>query len=676
MKLINKKIPGICYSNISLIKRALLQNPENILPYHEIVLYVKKNWMNLNSSSNDIQEIVDLALNAPKSYFYEVEDGLWGIKDKIDARLNHIYEYMNPRKSPLRISDMKYRLKVYEADDVLRQMLLTDIRFSQIENTPYWILSEWVIINNMVYDYILKSDLIDAEKEYVIERVVLTNKLDKEKVIFLPQFDERFSTLGNRIEIKLSEDINDIDQQEIEVPVEISEEVGRLSYKIINFLKESKKEVSTTEIINHVFKVSQNEPSFPIYSEATKDLLEVVPEIKQIDKHKWLYRKEAANLKIVNDETVYYAVKNSTPTIENVSELMEYANQSVTPSSEQVLNRWGNEKKITEDMFYAYHTVSYFDRVKGYFIIPKTLIEQSILFRQNTHGKIMIEHEEYRYEWNWEIRNGKYYFFGDGVMDFFADSLIEPGHKLGFKVDKDIMFLIRVHKVGFDERYATEQQRYLDIGRLIEESKSVNKSIFSLMCETLATHPSGMHWSLLQDKISEKRSTTKNTVTNLLSRNECFKQVEDKKGYWRLNISKLSRYYINEENLEMEEPAETGKDDWMKQVDNEELITESTDDVQPQEEKGQEIIEFQSDEILEIQLLDTESLIQQIENTLIEITQEEKKLSDIISECVLENFNKGDIVAIEELYTSIEPSLNFFNKVKDFVNDRERKSVN
>ncbi|WP_099363585.1 hypothetical protein [Fredinandcohnia onubensis] len=674
MKLINKKIPGICYSNISLIKRALLQNPENILPYHEIVLYVKKNWMNLNSSSNDIQEIVDLALNAPKSYFYEVEDGLWGIKDKIDARLNHIYEYMNPRKSPLRISDMKYRLKVYEADDDLRQMLLTDIRFSQIENTPYWILSEWVIINNMVYDYILKSDLIDAEKEYVIERVVLTSKLDKEKVIFLPQFDDRFSTFGNRIEIKLSEDINDIDQQEIEVPVEISEEVGRLSYKIINFLKESKKEVYTTEIINHVFKVTQNEPSFPIYSEATKDLLEVVPEIKQIDKHKWLYRIEAANLKIVNDETVYYAVKNSTPTIENVSELMEYANQSVTPSSEQVLNRWRNEKKKNEDMLYAYHTVSYFDRVKGYFIIPNTLIEQSILFRQNTHGKIMIEHEEYRYEWNWEIRNGKYYFFGDGIMDYFADSLIEPGHKLGFKVDKNIMFLIRVHKVGFDERYATEQQRYLDIGRLIEESKSVNKSIFSLMCETLATHPSGMHWSLLQDKISEKRSTTKNTVTNLLSRNACFEQVEGKKGYWRLNISKLSRYYINEENLEMEEPAETGKDDRMEQVDIEELKTQSTEGLQPQEENGQEIIEFQSDEILELQLLDTESLIQQIEHTLIEITQEETKLRDLISEVVLENFNHGNISVIEELYTSIEPNLNFFNNVRDFVNDRERKS--
>ncbi|MDQ6598094.1 hypothetical protein [Bacillus salipaludis] len=673
MKMLNKDRPGICYSNISLIKKALLQNSENILPYPEILLYVKKNWMDLNSTFDDIKEIVELALYAPKSYFYEVEDGLWGIKDKIDDRLNHIYQYMNPRKISLKISDMKYRLKVYESDDILRQMLLSDIRFSQIENTPYWVLSEWVIINNLVYECIFNSELLVIDKETVLDRVIKLNKLDKDKVIFLPQFDDRFAVNGNRIEIKRVMETNtNPNKQKLEIPVEISEEVGRLSYRIINFIKESKKEVTTSQIINQVFYVTQNEPSFPIYMESIKELLEVVPEIKQAGEHTWLFKEEVSNFHIENNENVYYAVRNSLPTIENVKELRTVRN----PQTDQLKKESGNHNETSTDArTYAYHTVSYFDRVKGYFIIPKALREVSVLFRQSNYGKVMVQHDDFRYEWFWDMKENKYFFFGDGVMDFFADYLIEPGHKLRFEVDKQIMFLIRVHNVGFDERYASEQQRYLDIGRLVEESKTVNKSIFSLMCETLAIHPSGIHWSVLQDKISEKRSTTKNTITNLLSRNECFEQVEGKKGYWRLNISKLTRYYVDEENQEMIEPVESG----IELRANEKGSNESLK-VEPKEEQfecndqDKAVEQVTRNELTELQPPDTETLIQQIESILLEITQKEVEFKESISKSVLEEFDKGDIAAVDELYNRLESSIIFFNRVGEVVNQQERKS--
>lgn len=677
MQMVNKSTFGICYSNISLIKKALMQSSDNILPYPEILLYLKKNWTNLNSTTDDIKRIVDLALYAPKSYFYEVEDGLWGIKDKTDARLNHIYLYMNQHILPLKITDMRYRLKVYEREDILRQMLLSDIRFSQIENTAYWVLSEWVMINNFVYDYIFKSELLGIERDKVIERVVQINKLDKEKVIFLPQFDDRFSVFGTRIEIKRALGINQnkSESQELDVPVEISEEVGRISYKIINFIKESQKEVTTNQIINHVLTITQNEPSFSIYSEAVKDLLEAVSEIKQVEEHKWIYSNEAPHLQKESDKKVYYAVKDSSPTIENVKELLNNYNQNAAQSQKQGVNFSRIEPKATEDKMYAYHTVSYYDRVKGYFIIPKALIEMSVLFRQSNHGKVTIQHEEYQYEWNWEKTANKYYFFSDGVMDFFADYLIEPGHKLSFEIDKQVMYLIRVHKVGFDERYASEQQRYLDIGRLVEESKSVNKSIFSLMCETLAIHPSGMHWSMLQDKISEKRSTTKNTVTNLLSRNECFEQVEGKKGYWKLNISKLSRYYINEENKKMIEPAESeidslegGREEYERSM---EVPIEKVQDPINSDEAETAV---SSVELNELQQLDTQTLIQQIESLFSQITEDEINFKESISERVQENFINGDISAIEELYRSIEQNIKFFERVRKLENERERKN--
>ena len=187
MKVFNQQNSSyICYSNISLIKKALLQNSENVLPYPEIVLYMKKNWTNVNSSYDDIEEIVKLALYAPKSYFKEVEEGLWGIKDQVDARLDHIVGYMKQRKEPLRLSEMKNKLKVYETDEMLNQLLLSDIRFVQIENTFYWILSEWMIINDLIFDYINNNDLMKVDKEKVIQRVVQINNLDIEKVIFLP----------------------------------------------------------------------------------------------------------------------------------------------------------------------------------------------------------------------------------------------------------------------------------------------------------------------------------------------------------------------------------------------------------------------------------------------------------------------------------------------------------
>ncbi|WP_423798187.1 hypothetical protein [Neobacillus sp. SAB-20_R2A] len=669
MRIINNKSrPGICYSNVSLIKKALLQNPDHILPYPEILLYLKKNWTNLNSTTEEITRIVDLALNAPKSYFKEVEDGLWGIKDKIDGRLNHIYEYMNPRKIPLRIPDMKYRLRVYEPDDVLMQLLLSDIRFSQIENTAYWVLSEWVIINNLVYDYIYNTELLNIEREKVVEKVIQLHKLDREKAIYLPQFDDRFTIYGNKIGIKRSreEDLIINVKEKLEIPIEISEEIGRLSYKIIHYIKERDGEVSTQEIAFQFFNAGPNDPSYLIYYVAIEELLQVVPEIKQIEESVWKYSDNVPNLNLEKTENVYYAVRDSSPTIQNVDKLKEVSNQMAHQMQKENVGRV--ETKGEVDRKYVYHTVSYYDRVKGYFSIPNALIEMSVLFRQNDHGKVMIKHEDSRYEWLWEKSGDKYFFYGDGVMDLFSDYLIEPGHRFRFDMDKQVMFLIHLHNVGFDERYASEQQRFLDIGRLVEESKSVNKSIFSLMCEVLAVHPSGMHWSVLQDKVSELRSTTRNTITNMLSKNECFEQVEGKKGYWRLNISKLSRYYINEENekaMDATDPVQV-----FPEVKEEELLNVSSK-AHPEENRP---IENENNRLHELQQLSTQDLIIQIQDKMKQIRQDEMKFKESISEMVKEHFMIGNISAIEDLYQATKPNIKFFERVGNFVIEQERKS--
>ena len=327
---------------------------------------------------------------------------------------------------------------------------------------------------------------------------------------------------------------------------------------------------------------------------------------------------------------------------------------------------------------YIYHTISYYDRVKGYFVIPNALIETSILFRQNNHGKIIVQHEEFRYDWWWKKSGNKYFFFGDGVMDFFADHLIEPGHKLRFEINSNVMYAMSVHIVGFDERYASEQQRYLDIGRLVEESKSVNKSIFSLMCETLAIHPSGLHWSILQDKVSEKRKTTKNTISNLLSTNTCFEKVEGKAGYWRLNISKLSRKYMNEENQEMMEPADSIQDLLNEETEHNSGLEDGhkTED-EPKESIESEINETndRSEQFIKLQQMNARELMDTIEKSLIEVCYHEKnKFKKQISKIVSENFIKGNIVAINELREMVESHIKFFDHVFNVVTRLDSKN--
>jgi hypothetical protein len=76
----------------------------------------------------------------------------------------------------------------------------------------------------------------------------------------------------------------------------------------------------------------------------------------------------------------------------------------------------------------------------------------------------------------------------------------------------------------------------------------------------------------------------------------------------------------------------------------------------------------------ELQHLDTMELIQIIENTFIEIIQEEQKFKKAISEKVKESFIKGNMTAIEELYQSVSCNIRFFESIRDLVNEREGKS--
>lgn len=529
---------GPCYSNVSLIKRSLFQSKSGKLPYPEIVQYVINHWnKNDSTSETDVISFVDLALNAPKSFFEEDENGLWGSRSQTDETLDPIINYAKALRKPFQLKELVRKFKLFNNERELREFLLRDIRFTELEGTSYWLLSEWELINDQVYIYMQNKNIESADKVEIQDLICKKFNFEKEGSIFFPEADNRFSLRYRIVSIELENNTNL--SKEIVVTKAIREELARKSLKLLDWVRQQQGEFKIKNSVAEVLLIKANHPSYPVYFQAVEEFFENVPTLIKIRDGRWINVQESPALETANFENVSYAVYNSTPVINNVDELVR-----LSESAELKSNKTNFEKlEKTRLVSYAYTTVSYYERVKGYLVLPDLFLKLLNL-EDRKMGKTIINIEGYEYDCWLRIKEDKVYCYGNGIFDFFTDYLIEPGSKLKIEVGEQNSLVI--HLYGMDERYAIEQQRFIDIGKLVEESKRVNKSIFTIMCEIMATYPSGIYWATLLERVNEIRSTTKNTVTNLLSRNECFVSVPNMKGYWQLNITKLSGYYIDE----------------------------------------------------------------------------------------------------------------------------------
>ena len=69
--------------------------------------------------------------------------------------------------------------------------LKNDARFSDLEGGKYWILSEWVVVNEYARSILIKVKSGLGEKE-LLDRVVAEFHVNEESAIFIPKLDERF----------------------------------------------------------------------------------------------------------------------------------------------------------------------------------------------------------------------------------------------------------------------------------------------------------------------------------------------------------------------------------------------------------------------------------------------------------------------------------------------------
>jgi RNA polymerase sigma factor (sigma-70 family) len=534
---------GPVYSNVSLIKKALFQTNRGKLPYHEIVLYLAKHWNRI--TLEEAERLVGLALHARLSFFLEDEEtGLWETKKHIDTNLNSVYVYMRNNHYPLSIKELAKKLKIPDIS-MLMSGLSSDLRFSMIQSggTDYWILSEWVLANDTVYNHMQLHQQHTVELNYVYDILTEEYMMDPDHIMFAPEIDGRFSVSGDLLMIELHEP--SVREETMELLPEILEEIARSGILICKYI-ESHVRVKTTKLATDILGIKAYERIFQTYCKGIRQFLASLNEFACNDTDEWYRIETTGHLEIEIVPFWEYSVKNSVPVIPYFEPLLL---TGITDTAETV----GNSGEILSDEYHkrkpsmaAVHYLTYYERVRGYIAIPQTWISR----QPDKASAVTLYADGYHYTAQYTTIQRKAYLFGNGIMDFFFDYQMQTGHELRLSLQEDFTINVAVGEVHVTK--AAEQTRLLDIGKLTTESKSVNKSFYTIVVEVLATYPSGLHASMLFDRVNEIRSANRNTVMSILSSNECFVQAAGKKGYWQLNIGQLSRFHVDENGVENE----------------------------------------------------------------------------------------------------------------------------
>lgn len=188
----NQQSSGPSYSLLALLKRTLfLHETSNV---DELVEEVHE-YMLKDQSYDQIKERYVGPILTSNPSFLEVESKtqVWRLSEGNKVN-DSVYEVFKKFHSPLSERQVLNRLAKVEhmAGNIqLTLDLKNDARFSDIDGGKYWILSEWVVVNEYARSILLKIKSGLGEKE-LLAKVVDEFHVDREAAIFIPKLDERF----------------------------------------------------------------------------------------------------------------------------------------------------------------------------------------------------------------------------------------------------------------------------------------------------------------------------------------------------------------------------------------------------------------------------------------------------------------------------------------------------
>ena len=188
----NQQSSGPSYSLLALLKRTLFLHETSKVD--ELVEEVHEYMLKDQSYEHIKQRYVGPILKNNPS-FHEIEAGsnVWRLTEGNKVN-DAVYEVFKKYKTPLSERQILNRIAKVEhiAGNIqIKLDLKNDARFSDLEGGKYWILSEWVVINEYARSLLMKIKAGLTEKE-ILHRVVAEFGIDKDSAIFLPMLDDRF----------------------------------------------------------------------------------------------------------------------------------------------------------------------------------------------------------------------------------------------------------------------------------------------------------------------------------------------------------------------------------------------------------------------------------------------------------------------------------------------------
>lgn len=189
------------YSLLALLKRTLFLH--ETADIEELVEEVHE-YMLRDQSLEQLKERYVAPILKGNPSFLEVSPGsqVWKLSEGNKVN-DSIYEVFKKYHTPLSERQVLNRLAKEEhlAKIDITLDLKNDARFSDIQSEKYWILSEWVVVNEYARSVLLKTKGGLSEKE-LLAAIVEDYQVDRDTAIFLPMLDERFVKKGTKWTLK------------------------------------------------------------------------------------------------------------------------------------------------------------------------------------------------------------------------------------------------------------------------------------------------------------------------------------------------------------------------------------------------------------------------------------------------------------------------------------------
>jgi RNA polymerase primary sigma factor len=523
---------GPIYSNISIINRAFRALGS---PLHRdlIIDFVRTHWGNGRGLPlEEAQNLVKLALEAQFYYEKASEEDHFSRKEVYCKELDRLYYNMQINPYPYQYNSRIMNLTMSE--------IYLDPRFDTISSDDgiiYLVLSEWNLLNDLVYYYMVKNNIDKIPISDIYRNVLSKYSIDDPNAYFFPKIDPRFQVNRKQI-VSLVEKNYSEAFLSVQVTDYIKEKVAMKIPIIKQFVMDSKEAVKIRYIIKRIFNLQPHQPLFFPYFEAIK---QIVPLLQN-------------NLFLVNDDSLIYSASKELPKIIPKQRLygstnldiidlkvneLDYNINNQTTSLKQKDQTSHETTPLVKRQKLSY-TLRYYDRIQEtlaahYF---KDWIQNGYLKVNFLYGEkitpMIIHYDE---------KNNVLY--GEHLSNFMIDYDLEPGQKLEFFLKDDHLYL----ELGvFDEKAHTEQMKYEDLAKLSEMKKLGTKSLMQHLAELLMLHPSGLHIREIVRDIQEDTTYAESSIRNTLSSFPFFEPIKGKVGYWRFNPKLWKKQYMELEN--------------------------------------------------------------------------------------------------------------------------------